>query len=325
MKTESLGIKFVSFLCLTLCLLILVSPATGGEKKLIRIATASMGGGWYPAGGAIGSIISKYVPNAEGSAHPSAASVENIRLLEEKRSNLALVMPDVAYYAVTATDRYQGKNPAKIRGLFSFFPNELLIIARADSDIKKIEDLKNHKVAFGPPGSGAEVMTKKIIGEYGINYEDLDARFIKAPEMAEALKDKVIDAAMYTIGTPAAAFVDLCTLTKCRLIPIESQMIEKLVKKYPYYSESVIPANSYPQIEYDTPCLSWTSLVVTNEEMDDKLAYNIVKEICKEHIDEFKQCHAMAKNLTTEKMIKGMSIPLHNGAAKFWKEQKLIN
>ena len=298
--------------------------ASAGSKRLLSIATASTGGSWYPAGGAVGSLITKYIPNTEASAHPSAASRENIRLLQEKKTDLAMVMPDVAFFAQTGTDIYQGKTPANIKGLFSFWGIDLLIIARADTDIHKIEDLKGHKVGFGPPGSGSETMSKKILAEYGITYKDLKPQFISATEQSQALKDKSLDAAMYTIGTPASTFVDLCTLTKCRIIPIKQDMMERIVKKYPYYSPSVIPANAYPQIKKDNPALKWIGIIVTYEDLDSDLAYKIVKTVCKDHLDEFKQCHAQAKKLTTEGMSKGMSIPWHPGAARFWKEVGLL-
>ena len=298
--------------------------ASAGSKRLLSIATASAGGSWYPAGGAIGSLITKYIPNAEASAHPSAASRENIRLLQEKKTDLAMVMPSIAYFAQTGTSLYKGKPPAKVKGLFTFWGIDLLIITRADTDIYKIEDLKGHKVGFGPPGSGSANMSEKILAEYGLSYKDMKAQFISATEQSQALKDKTLDAAMYTIGTPASTFVDLCTLTKCRILPIKEKMMAKIVKKYPYYASSVIPANAYPQIDTDTPALKWVGIVVTYDDLDSELAYKIVKTICKDHLDEFKQCHAQAKKLTTEGMSKGMSIPWHPGAARFWKEAGVL-
>lgn len=310
---------------LTVCLLSIGSGSvSAADKVLLSVATASTGGSWYPAGGAIASIINKYVPDAEASAHPSAASRENIRLIEKKKTDLGMVMPDVAYFAQTGTDIYDGKEPANISGLFSFWGIDLLIITRADTDIHKIEDLKGKKVGFGPPGSGSETMSKKIIAEYNLTYDDMKAQFLSAPEQARALKDKTLDAAMYTIGTPASTFVDLCTLNKCRLIPIEKEMMDKILEKYPYYTASVIPANAYPKITTDTPALKWLGLVVVGDYMDEQLAYNIVKNVCKDHLPEFMQCHAQARKLTTEEMFKGMSIPWHPGAAKFWKEIGLL-
>jgi uncharacterized protein len=290
----------------------------------LSIATASTGGSWYPAGGAISSLINKYVPNTEASAHPSAASRENVRLLEEKKTNLAMVMPSVAFFAETGTGLYKGKTPAKISGLFSFWGIDLLIIARAGTDIHKIEDLKGKKVGFGPPGSGSANMSEKILAEYGLTYKDMKPQFISATELSQALKDRTLDAAMYTIGTPAATFVDLCTLTKCRLLPIDKKMMAKILKKYPYYAASAIPANAYPQIKTETPALKWVGLVITYNDLDADLVYQIVKTVCKDHLDEFKQCHAKAKDLTTVDMSKGMSIPWHPGAARFWKEIGVI-
>jgi hypothetical protein len=320
-----MGKKIASQIFIALFMMcLLLSPAVAGEKVNLSIATASTGGFWYPAGGALASIINKYIPNVEASAHPSAASRENIRLIEKKKTDLGMVMPDVAYFAQTGKDIYDGKKPANINGLFSFWGIDLLIIARANTDIYKIEDLKGKKVGFGPPGCGSETMSKRVLAEYGITYKDLKAQFISAPEQARALKDNSLDAAMFTIGTPASCFVDLCTLNKCRLIPIEKEMMEKVLKKNPYYSASVIPANAYPQIKTDTPALKWLGIMIVSEDMDTDLAYNIVKNATRDHLSEFIQCHSQAKSLTTEAMFTGMSIPWHPGAAKFWKEVGLL-
>ncbi|HDZ90124.1 MAG: TAXI family TRAP transporter solute-binding subunit [Deltaproteobacteria bacterium] len=318
----------VTVFCICATLLLAGAFSTdslGGDKRLLSIATASTGGSWYPAGGAISSLINKYIPDTEASAHPSAASRENVRLLEEKKTDLAMVMPSVAYFAQSGTGIYKGKPPAKIKGLFSFWGIDLLIIARADTDIYKIEDLRGKKVGFGPPGSGSANMSKKILEEYGLSYKDMKPQFISATEQSQALKDGTLDAAMYTIGTPASTFVDLCTLTKCRILPIENGMMKKILKKYPYYAASVIPANAYPQIDKATPALKWVGIVITYDDLDPDLAYKIVKTVCKDHLDEFKQCHAKAKELTTMGMSKGMSIPWHPGAARFWKEIGAIN
>jgi len=320
MSKKSTSIVIVSLLVIGLVMAGGYHPAEGADKRQLSIATASTGGSWYPAGGAISSIINKYIPNTEASAHPSAASRESIRLLEEKKTDLAMVMPDVAYYAQTATDIYKGKPAAKIKGLFSFWGIDLLIIARADTDIQSVKDLKGHKVGFGPPGSGSANMSQKILAEYGLTYKDMKPQFISATEQSQALKDKTLDAAMYTIGTPAATFVDLCTLNKMRIIPIEKDMMTKILKSHPYYAASVIPAGAYPQIDSDTPALKWLGLVVTYEDFDTDLAYNIVKAVAKDHLDEFKQAHANARKLTTGEMARGMSIPWHPGAAKFWRE-----
>lgn len=299
------------------------SGVMGAEVKRLSIATASTGGTWFPIGGGIASVINKYVADVEATAHPSGASLENIRLLEEKNTDLAMVMPDIAYYAVSSVEMYKGKPPAKARGMFSTYPIDLLIITRAETDIHKVEDLKGHKVAFGPPGSGSEKMTKKVLAEYGITYDDLKPIFISAPEQARALKDKSIDAAAYTIGTPASAFIDFATLRRARIIPIEKDMIQQINRKYPYYYGGIIPANAYPGVGVDVPCLRWIGLVVCHEDLPTDLVYGITKAVFS-HIDEMHAIHKMARYMSLEHATEGMSIPLHPGAEKYFKEKGVV-
>jgi len=101
-------------------------------------------------------------------------------------------------------------------------------------------------------------------------------------------------------------------------------MMEKILKQHPYYAPSVIPAGAYPQIDTAAPALKWLGLVVTYDDLDHDLAYNIVKAVANDHLDEFKQAHAKARKLTAAEMASGMSIPWHPGAAKFWKEAGLL-
>jgi TRAP transporter TAXI family solute receptor len=299
------------------------SMAMGADVKRLSIATASTGGTWFPIGGGIASIINKYVANVEATAHPSGASLENIRLLEEKNTDLAMVMPDIAYYAVSSLEMYKDKPKARIRGMFSTYPIDLLIITRAETNIHKVGDLRGHTVAFGPPGSGSEKMTKKVLAEYGITYNDLKPVFISAPEQARALKDRSIDAAAYTIGTPGSAFVDFATVRKARIIPMEKEMIDKINKKYPYYYGGVIPANAYPGVGVDAPCLRWIGLVVCREDLSTDLVYGITKAVFS-HIDEMHAIHKMAKYMSLEHGTEGMSLPLHPGAEKYFKEKGVL-
>ena len=306
---------------LTLWMAAYLGPgAMGAGVESLSIATASTGGTWFPIGGGIASIISKYVADVQATAHPSGASLENIRLLEEKNTDLAMVMPDIAHYAVSSLEMYKDKPQAKIRGMFSTYPIDLLIITRAETDIRKVEDLKGHTVAFGPPGSGSEKMTKKVLTEYGITYKDLKPVFISAPEQARALKDKSIDAAAYTIGTPASAFVDFATVRKARIIPVEKEMIQRINKKYPYYYGGIIPANAYPGVGVDVACLRWIGLVVCREDLPADLVYGITKAVFS-HIDEMHAIHKMAKYMSLGHATEGMSIPLHPGAHRYFREK----
>ncbi len=300
------------------------APEAPVKAAYLGISTASTGGTWYPAGGGMASIITKYVPNAEAIAHPSASSLETVRLLGEGKTHLGMAMPDIAYYAKNGLEMYKGK-PQKIEGLFSFWPIDQLLITREETGITKMEDLRGKKVAVGLPGSGTYVFNTKMLDFYGMSIEDdITPLRISATEASAALKDKSADAAMYVLGTPSATMIDLCTLTKCRIIQMTEDDVEKLSAKLVGYYSHIIPGGSYPQIDYDALTLAWYGLVLVVEGFDPDLAYNITKAICKDHLDEFKTCHAMAKGLTTEGMMTGMTVEWNPGSARFWKEEGLL-
>ena len=290
------------------------------KEYSLTIATASTGGTWYPVGGAIASIITKYVPNANAVARPSAATLENLRAIHEKKVDIAFAIPELAYYAFHGEEMFKDKPMPELRALFSTQPIDLLIIARADRGIDSVEDLRGKRVGFGPIGSGSEKMTKKFLEEeYGITYDDLDEVFLSATEGAAALKDGSIDAYMYTIGTPAPTFVDAATKVKLKVIPVDKDKAEEFVKKYPFYFINVIPAGSYPGQEEDALTIAWSGTLVTRDDLPEDLVYNIVKA-CFEHLDEIHASHAQAKKITLETAVKGIPIPLHPGAEKYFKE-----
>ncbi len=163
--------------------------------------------------------------------------------LGNKFGRTLVCLPRRSFYRAPAVEAFHFVRVSSFddfaRGLFSFWGIDLLIIARANTDIRSVADLKGHRVGFGPPGSGSANMSQKILAEYGLTYKDVKPQFISATEQSQALKDKSLDAAMYTIGTPAATFVDLCTLNKMRIIPIEKDMMAKILKSHPYYGHGI--------------------------------------------------------------------------------------
>ncbi|MHA1632671.1 MAG: TAXI family TRAP transporter solute-binding subunit [Candidatus Freyarchaeota archaeon] len=289
------------------------------KKIMLRMATASTGGSWYPFGGAVCSIITKYVPNVEASAHPSAASMESIRLLMEGDTDLAMLIPSLLYAANHAIGPFEGKKPTDFRILFDSWPIDRMVVVRADSDIHKIADLRGKRVSVCAAGSGNEKEAKKILAMYGITYDDIKVYFMTSTEAATALKDGVIDAAMEGLGTPAPAYVNLCTQVRCRLIPMEEEMIQKFLEQNPSYQRHVIPANSYPGVDYDVPTVARGGPTVCRATMNEELVYHIVKAVA-EHLDEVRRCHAMAKNMSLETMVGCRAAPFHPGAERYYKE-----
>lgn len=300
------------------------SPGQAADER-IAIGTASTGGTWYPLGGGVANLINKYIKGYYASAHPSGGSIENIRAIVKKQDGMALSMPDAAFYAYEGQQAFKGAPQKDIRGLFSTYPIDIQIYVPDDSPIKGIADIKakQYRVAVGAPGSGTEAMARYVLGVYGITYDDIDEQFLSATETSAAMKDGNIDVGIVTLGTPAPTLMDLCTQRKIRFLDIEPEVAKKINKAFPAYFERVIPAGTYKDMEKPHHTLAWMGIFIVNKDMSEELAYNILKSVF-DHKDELDKIHTKFKQITLEDATKGMPIPLHPGAVKFFKERGII-
>jgi TRAP transporter TAXI family solute receptor len=300
-----------------------LGPASAAEKRLV-IATASTGGTWYPLGGGVASIISKYVPNVSASAKPSGASVENIRNVGTGRVDLAIVMPDAAYFAFRGEADFKAdKKYDNLRALFATYPIEAYFYTVESTGIKNFSDLKGKKVAVGAAGSGTEVFNRMVLELYGITYEHIKPQFLSAPEATEALKDGTVDAAMYLLGTPAPAIMELATQRKVVFISMEPEKVKAFCEKYPFYSPAKVKAGTYKDQAQDFHTVNYYGIFICNKDMDEKLAYDIVKAVF-DHKEELDQIHVAFKDIKLENATKSVAIPFHPGAEKFLKEKGVI-
>lgn len=314
-----------SFIFTLFLLLIFMGGLSQAQEKRLVIGTASTGGTWYPLGGGVATIITKYVKGVSATAIPSGASIENIRAISKMTQDLALSMPDIAYFAYNGLEMFKNERYEEIRGLFSTYPIDIQFYVEEKSPVKTIADIKgkNLRVAVGPPGSGTEVMARLILKEYGITYDDIREQFLSHTEATAAMKDGNIDVGIVTVGTPAPTLMDLTQYKKIRFLDIEPEVAERINKKFPAYFPRTIPAGTYPGMTKPHHTLAWMGLFILHKDFSSDLAYEILKVIF-DHKAELDAIHVQFKSILLENATKGMSIPFHPGAIRFFKEKGLM-
>ncbi|BEQ16103.1 TAXI family TRAP transporter solute-binding subunit [Desulfoferula mesophila] len=317
--------KTVLALGLALALALSLAGGALAADERLSIGTASTGGSWYPLGGGVANMINKYIKGYYASAHPSGASIENIRAVMKGQDALALSMPDAALYAYEGKGAFEGKPQKKLRGLFSTYPVDIQFYVLADSPIKTIADMKgkNLKVAVGAPGSGTEKMAQYVLKVYGITYDDIDEQFLSATETTAAMKDGNIDVGIVTLGTPAPTLMDLATQRDIRFLDIDPAVAQKINKAFPAYFPRTIPAGTYKNMTKPHHTLAWMGLFVVSADMPDKLAYDICKAVF-DHKAELDKIHKKFTLINVGTATSGMSVPLHPGAIKFFKEAGVL-
>jgi uncharacterized protein len=290
------------------------------QKKFLTLASGSPGGVYYPLGGGMAVVIQK-TTDLRCAAESTGASVENCRLVGARESDMGMVMGSIAYKALQGQEPFEKKFP--LVALFQMYPAPEHIITVSGKGIKSVKDLKGKKVSIDVPGSGCAVMAKAILEEYGFNLEkDLTIANLSQSESVQALKDGIVDAVFFNFAYPGAAVLDLAATRDILLIPVEPAMADKIVKKYPYYVKITIPAKTYPKVDSDILCLGDSNVLIANKQMEDDVAYKIVKAIY-ENADKGKwaliNIHPIAAQLTPQNAVNS-PIELHPGAIKFFKE-----
>lgn len=265
------------------------------------------------------------VPDVVVTSQAGNASVANCNLLRERQIESAFVQNNVAYSAYKGLAQFEGKPVPNIRGIASLYPETIQIVARADSGIKKFADIKGKRLVPGDRGSGTEVDTLNILGVYGLTYKDFaSVDWLSFSGGAQRLQDKQADVTFTTAGWPTAAITELATSTNIVLVPLDDKMIKELTKKYPFYSKVVIPAGTYKGITQDVPTITTMAQWVVDEKVPDDVVYKLTKALWEGGSAKMAKAHAKGKDVTLETALSGMAIPLHPGAAKYYREKKMI-
>ncbi len=206
----------------------------------------------------------------------------------------------------------------KLRGLSGTYNNYIQIVANADSGIKTLADLKGKRVSVGAAKSGTELNARAVFKAAGIAYADLSkVEYLPFGESVELMKNRQLDATLQSAGLGVSSIRDLATSVQIVVIPVPADVIAKIGDDA--YQASMIPANTYTGQTADVATAAIPNFLVTHSGVSDEMAYEMAKQMY-ENIDTLYAAHNAAKVIKRENAIKGMPVPLHPGAAKYYKE-----
>jgi uncharacterized protein len=302
---------------------LLLAFAAGAQAQNISIATGGTGGVYYPLGGGLAAVLSKYVPGMQATAEVTGGSVANMQLIGTGKPYIAFTQADAAIDALKGQDKFAGK-PIPVRTLAVLYPNRMHVVSIEGTGITKITDLKGKRVSTGSGGSATEVFAFRVIEAAGLDKDrDMTRERLGVAESVNALKDRKIDAFFWVGGLPTAAVTDLANSpgVKIKMIDI-AHLVPAMTKKYGnIYIKDVIPQRMYKGMEADNQAATVTNLLAVHQNMDDKTAYAIVKALFDHRVD-LVRVHAEAVNIKFENQkSEASSIPFHPGAIKYFAEQ----
>lgn len=293
------------------------------QQQFINILTGGQSGVYYPMGVALSQIYAKSIPNVRATAQVTKASAENLNLLQAGRGELALALAD------SVSDAWKGEAEAgfpkkldKLRGLSGTYSNYIQIVANADAGIKTLADLKGKRISVGAAKSGTELNARAIFKAAGLSYADMaKVEYLPFGESVELIKNRQLDATLQSAGLGVASIRDLSTSVKIVVVPVPADVVAKVGDAA--YQATVIPANTYTGQTQDVPTAAIPNFLVTHAGVSDELAYQMAKQMYA-NIDTLYSAHNAAKAIKRENAIKGMPVPLHPGAERYYREVGVI-
>lgn len=303
-----------------------VAPGNSQEQRQrlqgLAIATGATSSTGYILGGTIADLLTRTMPNTVVTIQATGGSIENMRLLLDGQVDIG--HSTELYNSWHGLGGFKKDGPLhNIVPLMQYGVWASHIIVSDRSRVRKVEDLKGLRVGVGATGSGNAINSEAILKAHGMTFDDIRPEYLSYSEQIDALKDGNIDVAMIMTVAPGSTIVQMANQDKIRLIPIAPDMVDKIVADNAIYKPVTLPAGTYQGVDVDTPTVNSPGWFVVRADMDETLAYQIVKVIA-EHLDELRGINAEFKVLTKEMMPETLGVPLHPGAERYFKEAGLL-
>jgi hypothetical protein len=304
------------------------STSAVAQQKFITIGTGGVTGVYYAAGGAICRLVNKdrAKHGIRCSVESTGASVFNTNTIRAGELDLGFSQSDVQYNALKGNAPFKEAGPwGDQRAVFSLHPEPITVVARKEANVKSFADFKGKRFNVGNPGSGTRATIEELLAAMGWKLTDFSlASELKADEHGPALCDGKIDGFAYGVGHPAANIQDPTTSCGAKLVSLTGPAIDKLIATQPFYAQATIPGGMYPNNPDATQTFGVLATVISSSKVPAESVYQVVKAVF-DNFEEFKKLHPALANLKPENMIKdGLSAPLHDGAARYYREKGWI-
>ena len=304
---------------LSICLILALAGPAAAKTTFVSIGTGGTGGIYYPYGGGVAEIWSKYVPGVKAVAEVTGASVENVKLAHKGETVIGEVMGDVAVAGYKGLSKFKNKKH-NILSMAIMYPNLLQVVTLKKSGITNIEQVKGRNISTGSPGSGTNFMAEAVFKALGIPLDAYKDSRLSFTESANALRDGTIEVGVWSVGPGTSSILDLATTHDIHIINFTPAQAEKILAANQTYSAVELSGGVYRGVDAAVPTIGVWNVMICQKSLDTDLVYTLVKALF-EHNDYLKKIHPSAAYTTPENAVKYSPVPLHPGTIKYLKEK----
>lgn len=303
------------------------TSAMAQQRVFFGIATGGTGGTYYPLGGMLAQLISNKGTvdgkKLSATAEAAGASVANAKLLGNKEIESAFVAADILDQAFNGKAQFANAPIKSLRALGALYPETVQLVVRANANINSIKDLKGRSISSGAPGSGQYQLVTDLLRVHGLSRSDVKEDSSSFSQAMDKIKDGNLDATLITAGIPVSAITDAAQSHPIKILPLAGAEVAALLREQPFYTQMQLPANTYRGQISAVPTIAVMAVWTAHDGVSDNLAYEVTKALY-ENTAIMGQVHVQGKNITLQTATAVGSVPLHPGAARYFREKGVL-
>jgi TRAP transporter TAXI family solute receptor len=284
----------------------------------VTFMTGPQGGSWIPLGGALKGMWEKEIPGLQIQVVPGAG-IANVRGVDEGKAQIGFGNSSTSVDGLAGNAPYP-KKVTKVCQIANLYPQYFQVVATADSGVNSLADLKGKSVVTQPRGNTAELLTAAVLQINGLSYQSLaKVNFQSYTDAVSMVKDG--HAQVFTLGTtaPASSVMDLAAARDIKLVPVDDRTMSELKRMNAGYNKLTIKAGTYPKQDKDVPVIGYSTHIVVACDLPEEIAYKMTKSMAA-HVEDMAAVVKPITGLTPKDMALDIGVPLHKGAARFYKE-----
>jgi TRAP transporter TAXI family solute receptor len=315
------------------------SHAGAEYRRLFRIGTGGITGVYYPIGKLIAEGLTpppvadaagsaeeiNGVPGIIGVAQNSAGSIENIRAVVSGQIEAALVQADTAAWAFESVHAFAGDSSCRaVRAVASLYPELLQIVTRQDADIRNVADFRGKRISIDEPGSGTLAVMRILLSAHGLSESDFFPVYLKPVFTMDKMTRNDIQGFALVAGVPTKAVTQLADVGLF-MVPVDAAVASGIHDRFPFLVPGDIPSGIYPGMA-QTPTLKVYALLVVSMTASETLIHQVTTALWSQRtLSLLEKGHPQGKEISAKTALTGLSIPLHPGAERYYREKNMLS
>lgn len=295
-----------------------------GMDKFIAMGTGSTSGTYYPVGKGICELVNdgREDHRMRCIAYNTGGSVYNIQAITSGELEMGITRSDLAYQAYKGEGAFKPMGPnSGLRAVATLYSMPIAILVKKSAGIEKFDDLKGRRINIGNKGSGKRSVADLIFTVMGWTKKDFsEVHELSTKKMGQAFCDDKVDILIEGLGNPAAFYEKMISECDGGFIPVPDAVVTKIKKNFPFYASLEIPGKMYTGTPEPVPTFGFKAILVTRKDVHPETIYRVTGSIFG-NFDKFRSKHPSLKIVDPGSMAtEGIFIPLHEGAARYYKE-----